>query len=296
MQTSPFSKMLQLMDARYPRYAELWRTSRRDFGDEWLNEFETSVTALFEDGAGWDEAVDGYAEFCTDALRSQIYFEKSRQYKATSYKDVARQCYHNAAFMFRSYLPGMFISHFIWPHHYRLLRYFRDVLRVIPTGRTFADVGTGCGMYSKEPLAVWPGVHGSGYDISQHALSFTRRVVGAFGFADRYELHEQNILETPPAAVDLVICQEVLEHLEDPAEFIVGLYAMTKPGGHAYISGAINAGHIDHIYLYKNPGEVEDQLLRAGFHVVDSRAEYAYAGKLIELTPCVAAFLCARTA
>ncbi len=295
MTVSVYEQMLQMTQERYPNYATIWESSREEFGERWVNEFDSSIVALFgSDPDYWKEAIDGYAEFCTDALRSQIYFERNKKYKVSSYAEVAEACYHNADFMLRCYLPGMFLSHFIWPHHHRMLEYFRGLVSHMCDVRTFSEVGTGCGMYSKEPLALIPKASGAGYDISRHSLDFTERVVNAFGFGDRYRTEVRDIIANTPEPVDLVICQEVLEHIEDPGEFVMSLFDMTNPGGLAYISAAINAGHVDHIYLYRNPGEVQDHLTQAGFEIIDSRAEYAYEGKPIDITPCHGAFLCRR--
>lgn len=295
MPQSTYDQMLTTMRDRYPSYATIWESSREEFGQNWEDEFNTSVAALFGlNPEAWSEAIDGYAEFCTDALRSQIYFEKKGKYKASSYADVAEAYYHNSDFMLRCYLPGMFLSHLIWPHHHRMLQYFRALAPRLKAVKTFSEVGTGCGMYSKEPLALIPGVEGVGYDISSHSLSFTERVVKAFGSGDRYRTEVRDIVANTPPVADMVICQEVLEHLENPPEFIDSLFAMTRPGGLAYISAAINASHVDHIYLYRSPEEVLGQLTDAGFQIVDSRAEYAYSGKPVEITPCHGAFLCLR--
>ena len=297
MTTSIYKEMLAMIRASYPNYADVWEGTRNEFGAAWEEEFDASVAALFgRNPESWSEAINGYAEFCTDALRSQIYFERHGRYKATSYAAVAEQCYHNPDFMLRCYLPGMFLSHFIWPHHHRMLRYFRKLMVNLTEVQTFSEVGTGCGMYSKEALALLSKARGVGYDISSHSLSFTERVVRAFGFADRYRTEVRDILADTPATADFVICQEVLEHLENPAEFVRTLFDMTKPGGCAYISAAINAGHVDHIYLYRSPDEVLRHLTDAGFVTIDSKAEYAYGGKPLEITPCHGAFLCRRPA
>ena len=289
------SRMLQIMRERYPNYVVQWDESLTRFGKVWEDEFDSALQKIFSGGVeSLNEAVDGYAEFCTDALRSQIYFEKNGKYRDATYAEVAERCYHNDDFMLRCYLPGMFLSHYIWPHHHRMLRYFRATVASLKNIKTFSEVGTGCGMYSKEALELFPESLGAGYDISPYSLSFTSRVVEAFSNKNRYRTEVRDVVKDTPAPSDFVICQEVLEHLEDPNEFVKSLYKMTSPGGYAYISAAINAGHVDHIYLYKNPNEVLRQVEGAGFKVIDSKSEYAYSGKAESITPCHAAFLCTK--
>lgn len=282
-----YRQLLASLRAKFPNYAAAWERARNEFGEQWEQEFSAAITTMFgDDPAQWQSAVDGYAEFATDALRSQIFFERRGQYKATSYAEVSKLCYHNSEFMFRSYLPGMFLSHYVWPHHHRMLRWFRSLANDLSPSN-FAEVGTGCGMYSKEPLSLFNQVRGVGYDISAHALKFTENVVRAFGYADRYTTELRDIIASPPPHSDLVICQEVLEHLEDPRLFVRALFSMTKPGGYAYITAAINAGHVDHIYLYRSLIDVRAHVKDAGFEILSERAEWAYEGKPVEITPCL---------
>ena len=85
---------------------------------------------------------------------------------------------------------------------------------------------------------------------------------------------------------------EVLEHLEDPLAFIRGLKSMLVPGGFAYIAAAITAPNEDHIYLYNNMQEVEDQLTEAGFEVLSSQEDVAYPARHGEPVPRAGAFIC----
>ena len=194
----------------------------------------------------------------------------------------------------RAYLPGMLLSHYVWPHHYKMLKFFRAQCSKIPAVETFAEVGVGCGMYSKEAAVRFPSSRGWGYDISRHSLNFTAQIMAAFGCQGRYETHVRDIIADTPNQTDLVICQEVLEHLEDPPLFLKALRKMTKPGGYAYISAAVNAGHVDHIYLYRSPDQVGAEITSAGYRIVAAGAELAYQGKPLQVTPCHAAFLCVR--
>lgn len=278
----------------HPNYAPAWADAADNFGPEWEIEFSDLLERVFgDDEASTAEAVDGYAAFCTDALRSQIFFERKRHYKLSSQAEVEQAGYFDSSFMFAAYLPGMLMSHYVWPHHHRLLQFFRSVAANLDV-QSYADVGVGCGMYSKECATMFPGADGFGYDISPHSLAFTANVVNAFDSTASYTPAVRDVLTGRPPAVDLVICQEVLEHLEDPHAFCRALFDMTKPGGHAYITAAINAGHVDHIYLYRSVEEVLDDVRAAGFDIVASRVELAYEGKPIEITPALGGGLAKR--
>jgi SAM-dependent methyltransferase len=296
---SVFEQLLALCRERFPRFADQWTESRRLFGPEWEQDFSTSVGAAFgsSPSPAWDGALEGYAEFCTDALRAQVAFEKSGRYRATSYAAVMVECYQSAEYMLRRYLPGLYLSHFIWPHHYRLVRAFVKSLLPVVAGevRLFCEVGVGCGLYSQKTLQALSHARGVGYDISDYALDFTADVMRSHGLSDRYAVHNQDILTSPVSNLaDLMICQEVLEHLEDPAAFVRGLYAATRSGGWGYITAAINAAHTDHIYLYRSPDEVRAQIEAAGWRVQDVQVESSYPEKKPEFRPTIAGFLVRR--
>lgn len=293
-----YEQLSFIIEDRYPVFARTWSDSRASFGQQWEDQFNETTKKIFGEQALPPEAIiEGYAEFSTDAVRSQVYFERKGSYKNSDYAQVAREYYHNPDFMFRSYLPGMVISHFVWPHHFRMLSWFKRLLATsMGNIGSFCEVGTGCGLYSAEVLEQIPGAHGVGYDISESSLSFTKDVIDAFGHGARYDTRIRDIIEEgADATYDLALSQEVLEHLEDPAAYLQALHSMVRPCGYAYIAAAVNAAHVDHIYLYRSPDEVAEQINAAGFRILDRRAELAYGGKPLEVTPCHAGFLCKRS-
>ena len=296
MNHSTFYQLSEIIHKSYPNYASLWDKSREQFGDKWEKEISENIKLVFggAPNSRWNEAVDGYAEFCTEALRAQVFFEKTGRYQATSYQEVVKSCYHSADYMEKRYLPGQYLSHSIWPHHQRMLRRFIGTLlpKISNEVALFYEVGVGCGMYSQVTLQCLQQTKGIGYDISDYALDFTMRIIKAHGLDSRYETRNQNIITDPiDDKCDFVISQEVLEHLEDPETFIRGLHTAVRPGGWSYITAAINAAHTDHIYLYRSPEEVRRQIENAGWSVVDAQIECNYPEKPIEKQPTIAGFL-----
>jgi 2-polyprenyl-3-methyl-5-hydroxy-6-metoxy-1,4-benzoquinol methylase len=144
--------------------------------------------------------------------------------------------------------------------------------------RRWAEVGVGTGLYTRLALQGLPESHGVGYDISPLSLRFTAQHVAAFGCDTRYTVRDQNILTDPPSTpVEAVLCIEVLEHLEDPVAMLRGLRAMVQPGGMLFVTAALNAGHADHIYLYREPADVLQQAAQAELHVEHCFFANAYA-------------------
>lgn len=295
-----FGQLVELAHTKTPFFADIWERSYKEFGSTWMEELVDTVTRLFSaDGeAGWQAAIQGYAEFALDAMRNQKFFEANHRYRWSKLSEIRERYYESEDHMMKNYLPGMYLSHYLWPHHFRLLSFFRTevlpALRPLPT--LFCDVGIGTGMYSREVLRGLPRVRGKGFDISRYSVAFTQNLLEAYGILERYECVLGNVFTTelPWETAEFVVSQEVLEHLEEPQRFCRILHRLAKPGAWGYITAAINAGHSDHIYLFHSPQEVQGMLESAGWTVVKWRAEYAYAGTPPEITPYVAGFLCAR--
>ena len=198
--------------------------------------------------------------------------------------------------MTRRYLPGMFVSHFVWPQHYLMQRGFQDLLLPrVANSKSFFEVGVGCGVYSKLTLTNLRQTRGVGFDISQFALDYTGWMLNRFGLRERYQLENLDIRHGYHTPCDFLICQEVLEHLENPAEFCCWLANMVRPGGHAAdITAALNAAHSDHIFLFNNPAELEDMLRAAGLQPLHAQEEFAPGFKPRRISPSLAGFFCEK--
>lgn len=253
--------------------------TRAEFGEQWTQDFGATLESIFPSDHDLELAVRGYSSFAIDSMRRQKRFEASLEYPRKTFREAGADVYFNEAYMESEYLPGLLLSHFLWPHHYRQLRFF-DAAFLEPVSRSsepvFAEIGVGTAVYSRRVLERVDGASGCGYDISPSSIRFAERQIGAIGALDRYETRLQDVMKMPVEPVPWLVCVEVLEHLEDPIEFLASLRSSLRQDGKAFITAALNAAHADHIYLYREVRDVEEHLLAAGFAIEQSFAATAY--------------------
>jgi 2-polyprenyl-3-methyl-5-hydroxy-6-metoxy-1,4-benzoquinol methylase len=281
---------------QFPYFAAVIQKQIDSFGDHWLKLFENEPKVFFSnDKKRIDQAVRGYGKFSLDSMKLQVKFQKAKEYENKTYEEAALEVYQNKEYMFGLYLPGILLSHYLWRHHFLQHIFFLE--KFLPlvgsgNGKVFYDIGVGTGFYSKEMLTRTK-LKGRGFDLSPHSLEHTLMLLGAHNVANRYEANLRDIIKEPvtPAA-DYLVNIEVLEHLEDPQMFLNFLTKMLKSGGYGLISAAINAPNADHIYLYRNSGEVASHLVRAGFEIVGSTVDAAYTPRTEgDMVPVNAAFI-----
>lgn len=266
------------------------------FQAPWEKDFNHAIEKMFGgDLHKLENAVKGYVRFALDATRLQKRFEKTRQYDHKTYEEAAKSVYHNEDYMNSLYLPGIFLSHYLWPHHYQQLQFFLEDFKplVLELKKPeFCDVGVGTGFYSRQMLEIYDQTYGNGFDISVSSLNYSKMQVNAFGYGERWLGENRDIINnTPQKQWDFLLSIEVLEHLEDPVTFLKSLRKMLKKGGYGFISAALTAANEDHIYLYNTIEEVISQLNEAGFKVLKFREDKAYEPKSDEPVPRNAAFI-----
>jgi SAM-dependent methyltransferase len=265
---------LDRLEARFrtasPIFREAISRQRAALGEAWAAAFDETIERLLPGDEDVALAVDGYSRFALDVLRLQARFDQSGEYESKSYASVATDVYANDEYMRTCYLPGLLLSQYLWPHHYRQAQFFQRgfVQDMIRGGADrFYDVGVGTGFYSRLALVGAGRVSGLGFDISPSSRDYAIRQAGAFAAGDRYAVEIRDVVRDPADPVDWLICVEVLEHLEDPIEFLGALRGLLRPGGKAFIATALNAPNADHIYLYRTADEVVGQLRQAGFGI-----------------------------
>ena len=288
--------VLRKIIATNHRFARgLIERAESSFGPSWTLDFESVLASLFASDDDLAAAAKGYSAFAFDSMRQQKAFEQTRKYKNRTYAEVAQEVYLNESHMLSEYLPGLLLSHYLWPHHYRQIQFF-DTAFLAPMSRSdrpeFSEVGIGTAAFSRRVLERIDCARGQGYDISPSSCQYAQAHVASIGASGRYIVNCQDILVNTIAPTPWLICVEVLEHLENPLEFLRALRAAVAPGGRAFITAAVNAAHADHIYLYRNAHEVEQQLIEAGFAIEQGFSASAFAPPEVGVpVPVAAAFV-----
>jgi tRNA A58 N-methylase Trm61 len=155
-----------------------------------------------------------------------------------------------------------------------------------------AEAGVGSGVFSRRVLQRVSTARGVGYDISPSSKAFAEDHMRAFGLEDRYQGVLADVMAGELQPADWLICVEVLEHLEDPVAWLSRLREALVPGGKAFITAALNAAQLDHIYLYENGEQVIDHLRAAGFAVEQGFLANAHEPRTLDTpVPAVAAFI-----
>lgn len=118
---------------------------------------------------------------------------------------------------------------FTYRHLIRILRPF------LSSCKTILDTGCGVGtidfyLASQEKEVV-------GIEVSKKALETARTNAQLFGLEKKIKFRQMNFpKEAPSEKFDLIICSEVLEHLEDDRSAASSMYNLLKKGGVAVIS------------------------------------------------------------
>ena len=266
-----------------------------EFSDSWQAEFSEFIQRVFD---GNEEkltlAIQGYCKFCLESMRLQKHFNLTQKYRSSSYQDALTKVYLNADYMREIYLPGILLSNYLWPHHYRQLQFYRErflpILKEMNIAHAY-DVGTGTGFFSVELLRGVERLYCHGLDISPSSREFTLDLIRKSDLENRFKISNIDITHQRPEPYNCLQCIEILEHLEDPQTFLIQLRKLLSQNGIGFITAAITAAHEDHIYLYWEPEDVIKQLETAGFKVLEQYCEQAYPAMPDEFAPRVCGFI-----
>jgi ubiquinone/menaquinone biosynthesis C-methylase UbiE len=158
------------------------------------------------------------------------------------------------------YLWGIFLTNFLWAHHAEICLFYRDqFLAKLSPAAELVEIAPGHGGWGVWALSVLPQARLQGFDISPSSIEIATRVSRAAGYGDRATYVEKNALDLarmPAACADAVICSFLVEHLERPQELFAVVCHLLRPRGLAFLTGALTAAQVDHIYEFRRESEL----------------------------------------
>jgi SAM-dependent methyltransferase len=208
---------------------------------------------------GLDRAVTAFVLFSTDVNFAQAKYEADGHYQHKSFTEVYAEHYSQNEVM-QNYLWGIYLTNFLWAHHAEISIFYQDYfLNKLGPSAALVEIAPGHGGWGTWALSELPGARLQGFDISPSSIEIARRVSRAAGVAARASYELRNALDLsrlPAESADGVICSFLVEHLEQPGELFAVIRHLLRPRGKAFLTGALTAAQVDHIYEFRRESEL----------------------------------------
>lgn len=224
---------------------------------------------------GIEAAIDAYVGFTTDVNIAQVRYEQDGHYEHSSYQELYEKHYSQSSEM-EGYLWGIYLTNFLWAHHMKLSLDFESrFLKKIRIDSKILEIAPGHGGWGVWALNTLPEATLNGYDISPSSMEIAASVSRAAGVADRVTYEERDALTLDPEGAekfDSCICCFLIEHLENPQQLMRVVSGRLKRDGIAYLTGALTAAQVDHIYEFKRESELLQMAENAGLRVLETHS------------------------
>ena len=208
-----------------------------------------------------------------DTLREQLYFQRHKRYRYSTFAEVVDSVYFDDEYMSK-YMHGLAITAWLWPNHRELHRYFASSVPTTAKG-TYLEIGPGHGVYMMTAMNLSQYDRFEGIDLSPTSVEMTKALLQAQSArnSSQYEIYCSDFLkdELCHDRYDAIVMGEVLEHVEEPLVFLQKICDLAADDAFIFITTPINAPAIDHIYLFESFDDIEKLVLEAGLSVTESR-------------------------
>jgi SAM-dependent methyltransferase len=219
---------------------------------------------------GWIAgAVRSYIVLSHEFQRLQRQLEMTGRYLLSSEREAYEQVYSQSDVLGGYYLPGLLLTQGLWPNHYGLALAFDEAfVPAVAPGARVLEVGVGTGFHLRALLERVRAFRYDGVDISPFPIDFAQKFAldgGASEAASFAVLNATGGLPFAAETFDAVICGEVLEHVERPLDLMREIARVCKTGATFFMTTAIYAAAVDHIYLFENAREVRELVRESGW-------------------------------
>ncbi len=210
----------------------------------------------------FNDSLDKLFSFSFDFVKLQTELEEKETYKLKSFKEAYNNVYSNPKIMDGQYLDGLLLSQAFWKNHRTIFKLFIDNFCANnPSSGNVLEAALGTGFYVLEFLKRNENWSATGVDISKSSCRYAHHMAEIYNLEDKLIIENKNIFDFySPFRFDRIICVELLEHLENPEELLKKLRSLLKINGKLFLTTAVWAANIDHLYLFKSAKEARDMV------------------------------------
>jgi len=269
MERLSIKNLVKEIIAHNPLQKKFLENSINKLDDDHINGLEEYIVFCEGQGISIEFLAQSYNFIVRETMREQMFFQKNKRYRYSTYKEVAQSVYLNDDYMAK-YMYGLAVTSFLWKQHQQMHTFFEQVLPHDKKG-SFLEIGSGHGYYFMKALRSTAFDNFTAIDISPTSVEMTKSIVKAnvddnlFSKTNIYECDFLNLEITQ--TFEGLVMGEVLEHVESPMTFLEKIHTLVNPDSFVYITTCANAPEIDHLFLFKNDAEIIDLVKRAGFQV-----------------------------
>jgi 2-polyprenyl-3-methyl-5-hydroxy-6-metoxy-1,4-benzoquinol methylase len=169
----------------------------------------------------------------------------------------------------------------------------RQLAPQLPSPASLLDAGMGFGQYSWWMARKFPGRKITAVDIKSEQVDDCNRFFAATGVAGRvHALVADLVTWQSSESYDLILCVDVMEHIEEDRTVFSSFFTMMNPGGYLVISTPSDKGGSDvhsaddnsfigeHVRDGYGSEEITRKLTGAGFDTVDVSYTYGTPGSI----------------
>lgn len=216
-----------------------------------------------------EKCADAFVQFSDEVIYAQARYEARGRYEHSSFEHCRQAVYAKREVM-DDYLWGVFLTNFCWAHHLEISAFFEDqFLAPLPDAPEIVEIAPGHGGWGVWAMHTRPDATLQGFDISPSSIAIASSVAEAAGVSERVTYTQRDALDLasmPADIADAVICSFLIEHLEEPERLLAVIARLLRPGGRVFLTGALTAAQVDHIYEFTHESELvklaEDHDLR----------------------------------
>jgi len=238
-----------------------------DLDEDLRSIMEHYIDVNVRGGLSVSDLAQAYVFFLAENDKEEKYFFEHGRYRYDCLQDVQHKVYENGEYM-QKYMVGLAVSMILWPQHREYFRFFSHFIDLCNHYRgKYLEVGAGHGLFVSEALRRGNFTRYDILDISEKSLELTKRMTAEYSAEKNIQFIHDNFLQYSGMMYDVVSIGEVLEHVENPVDFLGKCREILADEGRAYLTTCINAPEVDHIYLFSAVDEVENMFAEVGMEI-----------------------------